>query len=206
MTSVLMVLTGADVWTMKNGTPHPTGFWSEEFTAPHQAFTGAGLDISVATPRGRAPAVDPLSLDLRFNTDQADVDSQQAYLASLKPQLDKPLALGDVNPADYDVMFVVGGPGPMQDLAVDPDIGGLIGRSSVIRARSSPRCAMVRRASCRLTTPTATGCSRGAGSPASATRRKISRASPGTRRGCSRIAFVLPGPCIRPKLRGLLPP
>jgi putative intracellular protease/amidase len=47
MTSVLMVLTGADVWTMKNGAPHPTGFWSEEFVAPHQSFTGAGLDVSV---------------------------------------------------------------------------------------------------------------------------------------------------------------
>ena len=127
MTSVLMVLTGANVWTMKNGTPHPTGFWSEEFVAPHKSFTGAGLDVSVATPGGRAPTVDSLSLDLRFNTGQADVDSQKAYLASQKPQLDKPLALGDVNPADYDVMFVVGGHGPMQDLAVDPDIGSLIG-------------------------------------------------------------------------------
>jgi putative intracellular protease/amidase len=127
MTSILMVLTGANVWTMKNGTPHPTGFWSEEFVAPHKSFTGAGLDVSVATPQGRAPAVDPLSLDLRFNTDQAEVDSQKAYLGSQKPHLDKPLALGEVNPADYDVMFVVGGHGPMQDLAVDPDVGGLIG-------------------------------------------------------------------------------
>src|ERR1700758_2484285 len=127
MTSVLMVLTGANVWTMKNGMPHPTGFWSEEFVAPHQSFTGAGLDVSVATPQGRAPTVDPLSLDLRFNKDQADVDSQKAYLASLKPQLDKPLVLGEVNPAGHDVMFVVGGHGPMQDLAVDPDIGRLIG-------------------------------------------------------------------------------
>jgi putative intracellular protease/amidase len=78
-------------------------------------------------PQARPPTVDPLSLDLRFNKDQADVDSQKAYLGSLKPQLDKPLVLGEVNPAGYDVMFVVGGHGPMQDLAVDPDIGGLIG-------------------------------------------------------------------------------
>lgn len=127
MTSVLMVLTGANVWTMKNGTPHPTGFWSEEFVAPHRTFAGAGLDITVATPQGRRPTVDPLSLDLRFNKDQADVDSQKAYLDSQKPQLDKPLVLGDLNPVGYDVMFVVGGHGPMQDLAVDPDIGGLIG-------------------------------------------------------------------------------
>ena len=76
---------------------------------------------------GEDPTVDPLSLALQFNhNDQAEVDSQKAYLDSLKSELDKPLVLGDVDPADYDVMFVVGGHGPMQDLAVDPDIGRLM--------------------------------------------------------------------------------
>jgi hypothetical protein len=69
MTPVLTVLTGADVRPMKNGTPHPTGFWPEEL-------------VAVATPHGRARTVDPLKLDLRFNKDQAGADSQ-------KPQLDK---------------------------------------------------------------------------------------------------------------------
>ena len=127
MTKVLMVLTGADTWTMKDGTPHPTGFWMEEFVRPHKTFTDAGFDVSMATPQGRAPTVDPLSLALQFNhDDQAEVDSQRAYLDGLKSQLDKPLVLGDANPDDYDVMFVVGGHGPMQDLAVDPDIGRLM--------------------------------------------------------------------------------
>jgi putative intracellular protease/amidase len=127
MTSVLMVLTGADTWTMKDGSPHPTGFWMEEFVRPHKTFSEAGFDVSIATPQGRTPTVDPLSLALEFNhNDQAEVDSQKAYLDSLKPELDNPLVLGAVDPADYDVMFVVGGHGPMQDLAVDPDIGRLM--------------------------------------------------------------------------------
>jgi putative intracellular protease/amidase len=127
MTSVLMVLTGADTWTMKDGSPHPTGFWMEEFVRPHKTFADAGFDVSSATPQGRTPTVDPLSLALEFNhNDPAEVDSQKTYLDSLKPELDNPLVLGDVDPAAYDVMFVVGGHGPMQDLAVDPDIGRLM--------------------------------------------------------------------------------
>ena len=127
MTKVLMVLTGAKVWTMKDGTPHPTGFWMEEFVRPHKTFTEAGLDVAIATPHGRAPTVDPLSLALEFNhNDQAEVDSQKAYLDSMQPQLQNPLVLSEVDPAEFGVMFVVGGHGPMQDLAVDPDIGGLI--------------------------------------------------------------------------------
>jgi len=44
MTSVLIVLSGAKEWTMKDGTPHPTGFWAPEFIAPHKTFTTAGFD------------------------------------------------------------------------------------------------------------------------------------------------------------------
>jgi putative intracellular protease/amidase len=122
-----MVLTGANVWTMKDSTPHPTGFWSEEFMAPHKTFTKAGFDISIATPHGRRPTPDPLSFNLSYNhNDAASVEAQKKYINSLK-QLEKPLVLGNVNPEEYDVMFVVGGHGPMQDLAVDPDIGRLMG-------------------------------------------------------------------------------
>ena len=127
MSKVLMVLTGAKVWTMRDGTPHPTGFWMEEFVRPHETFSRAGLDIAIATPQGRTPTVDPLSLALEFNhDDRAAVDGQKAYLDAMKSHLEHPLVLSEVDPADFDVMFVVGGHGPMQDLAVDPDIGGLI--------------------------------------------------------------------------------
>ena len=127
MTSVLMVLTGSNVWTMKDGTPHPTGFWAEEFVKPHQAFIAAGLEVTVATPRGVTPTVDPLSYSPAFNhNDPAIVASYQAYLREQEPILSAATPLDHVNPADVDIIFVVGGHGPMQDLAVDPNIGAIL--------------------------------------------------------------------------------
>jgi putative intracellular protease/amidase len=122
-----MVLTGAKVWTMKDGTPHPTGFWSEEFVTPHQMFSAAGLDVHVATAGGIMPTVDPLSFSLSYNNnDQGKVDAQRAYLKQLRGMLSSPSNLANVDPASYDVVFVVGGHGPMQDLAVAPGIGDLL--------------------------------------------------------------------------------
>lgn len=127
MTSVLMVLTGARVWTMKDGTPHPTGFWAEEFINPHKIFTAAGLEVSVATPGGAVPTVDPLSLSLGYNNnDAADVAGQQAYLKDLEDVLNSAAKLEDVEAASHDVVFLVGGHGPMQDMAVHPSVGDLL--------------------------------------------------------------------------------
>ena len=72
-----MVLTGADVWTMKDDSPHPTGFWMEEFVKPHKTFSEAGFDVSIAMPHGRAPTVDPLSLALQFNHDDQGPASRE---------------------------------------------------------------------------------------------------------------------------------
>jgi len=127
MTSVLIVLTGAKVWTMKDGTPHPTGFWAVEFTTAHQKFTAAGLEVHIATPGGVTPTVDPLSLSLGYNNnDQSNVDAQLAYLKQLEGVLSTTVRLEDADPASYDVVFVVGCHGPMQDLAVDPHIGDFL--------------------------------------------------------------------------------
>jgi putative intracellular protease/amidase len=126
MTSVAMILTGSNVWTMKDGTPHPTGFWAEEFVKPHRTFTAAGLDVTLSTPRGRTPAVDPLSFNLGYNNDdQSAVDSQKHYLDGLRDRLANTTPIADLDPGALDVVFVVGGHGPMQDLAVDPDLSGL---------------------------------------------------------------------------------
>jgi putative intracellular protease/amidase len=124
MSSVLMVLTGAKTWTMKDGTPHPTGFWAEEFIKPHRAFTEAGLEVSIATPRGVTPTADPLSLaDAYYKPEE--ISEQKAYLEAQADALGNTLVLEDVDPVNYDAMFVVGGHGPMQDLAVHPSIGDL---------------------------------------------------------------------------------
>jgi len=122
-----MILTGAKVWTMKDGTPHPTGFWSDEFVTPHRKFTAAGFEVHIATPGGVRPTVDPLSLAPAFNNnDQGFIDAQKAYVTQVEEVLSKPIKLADADPASYDVVFVVGGHGPMQDLAVDPNIGDLL--------------------------------------------------------------------------------
>ncbi len=126
MTQVLIVLTGAKTWTMKDGTPHPTGFWSREFIEAHKAFVGAGLDVKIATPGGVVPLVDELSFSVGYNKDEADVATQKAYLNNLESIFAKPLVLAEVNPTEFDVVFLVGGHGPMQDMAVDPSIGGIL--------------------------------------------------------------------------------
>ena len=126
MTSVAMILTGSSVWTMKDGTPHPTGFWAEEFVKPHQTFTAAGFDVTVSTPLGRTPTADPLSFNLGYNNnDRSVVDSFKQYLDALRDRLENTTPIADLDPGALDVVFVVGGHGPMQDLAVDPDISAL---------------------------------------------------------------------------------
>jgi putative intracellular protease/amidase len=126
MTSIAMIMTGSSVWTMKDGSLHPTGFWAEEFVKPHQTFRAAGFDVTLSTPQGRTPAVDPLSFDPAYNNnDQSVVDSYNEYLGGLRDRLENTTPIADLDPRALDVVFVVGGHGPMQDLAVDPDISGL---------------------------------------------------------------------------------
>ena len=126
MISVAMILTGSSVWTMKDGTPHPTGFWAEEFVKPHQTFTAAGFDVTVSTPLGRNPTADPLSFNLGYNNnDENVVDSFKQYLDALRDRLENATPIAGLDPGALDVVFVVGGHGPMQDLAVDPDISAL---------------------------------------------------------------------------------
>src|SRR5690349_19161181 len=70
MSKILFVLTGADHWTLADGTLHPTGFWAEEAAAPYEAFKAAGHDVVVATPGGVVPTVDQGSLAPEFNGGQ----------------------------------------------------------------------------------------------------------------------------------------
>lgn len=127
MSNVLLILTGATVWTMKNGTPHPTGFWAREFVEAYEVFTAGGLTIDIATPAGRSATVDQYSYEVGFNDgDPAFVERQKAFLASLSDALESPLALESVEPGSYDIVFIVGGHGPMQDLAVHPTLGELL--------------------------------------------------------------------------------
>ena len=125
MTRVLMVLSAADHWTLTDGTKHPTGVWAEEFVVPYNTFADAGWEIVVATPGGKAPTVDRLSLGIAGGL-PAKRRQLQATLDELASVLAHPAKLSDVDPDDFDLVFYPGGHGPMEDLAVDETSGALL--------------------------------------------------------------------------------
>ncbi|AKE38458.1 Putative intracellular protease/amidase [Corynebacterium camporealensis] len=123
MTSILFVVTAADKWTLADGTERETGFWAEELIAPHRVFSTAGWDITFATPGGKAPVVDEMSLDVLPEQVQM---AQENYLAEIGVALEDPLDLAEVNPDDYDAVFYPGGHGPMEDLSSDAESARII--------------------------------------------------------------------------------
>ena len=125
MTSVLIVVSAADGWTLNDGSSHPTGYWGEELAEPHRIFAAAGWDITLATPGGVAPTVDRLSLGLAGGL-PAKTRAVADYLRRHESALAEPKALVDIDPSDYDVVFYPGGHGPMEDLAVDADSGQIL--------------------------------------------------------------------------------
>src|ERR1700736_761640 len=125
MTSVLIVVSAADRWTLNDGSSHPSGYWAGELAEPHRIFAAAGWDITLATPGGVAPTVDRLSLGLAGGL-PAKTRAVTDYLRRHESALAHPKALADIDPADYDVVFYPGGHGPMEDLAVDADSGRLL--------------------------------------------------------------------------------
>lgn len=129
MTRVLIALTGAKEWVLKDHSTHPGGFWSPEFVYPHDLFTKAGYEITIATPAGVAAPVDAASLGLTIQeNDQASVDFQRDYLArpEIAAALANPAALEDLDVDDFDVVFVPGGFGVFQDLGDTAVIGQLV--------------------------------------------------------------------------------
>ena len=81
MTKVLIALTGATDWSLKDGSKHFGGVWSPEFVFPHDSFTKAGYEVVVATLGGVPATVDPASLSLGLQeNDPASVDFQRSYL------------------------------------------------------------------------------------------------------------------------------
>ncbi len=110
---ILMVLTSHD---KLGDTGKKTGFWLEEFAAPYYVLKDAGADITLASPKGGQPPLDPKSDEPDAQTEaterfKADAEGKAA-LASTHP-------LSEVKAEDYDAVFYPGGHGPMWDLAED---------------------------------------------------------------------------------------
>jgi len=110
---ILMILTSH---ASLGDSGHPTGFWLEEFTTPYYAFVDAGAQVTLASPKGGQPPIDPKSED-----ESAQSDSTRRF--SDDPQLQQKLAstqkLADVTHNPFDAIFFPGGHGPLWDLAED---------------------------------------------------------------------------------------
>jgi putative intracellular protease/amidase len=125
MSKILFVMTGADHWTLADGSKHPTGFWAEEAVVPYEAFKAAGHEVVVATPGGVVPVVDRASLAPEVNGGQEGADRIAAALAAMD-EIKRPIRLEDVDLDAYAAVFYPGGHGPMEDLAVDAVSGRLL--------------------------------------------------------------------------------
>src|SRR5580692_3817726 len=111
---IVMVLTSHD---QLGDTGRKTGFWLEEFAAPYFVFRDAGVQLTLASPKGGQPPVDPKS-DLSENQTPAMTRFKQDQAA--QKALSQTVKLADVKAEDYDTVFYVGGHGPMWDLAESP--------------------------------------------------------------------------------------
>jgi putative intracellular protease/amidase len=117
---ILMVLTSHDAL---GDTGEKTGFWLEEFAAPYYVFRDAGAAVTLASPKGGQPPLDPKSDAPDAQTDatkrfRADAEASAALASTHK--------LGEIDVADYDAVFYPGGHGPLWDLTNDAQSIALI--------------------------------------------------------------------------------
>lgn len=117
---ILMVLTSHDKLGSTGG---KTGFWLEEFAAPYYVFKDAGANITLASPLGGQPPLDPKSDD---PTAQTDSTCRFKADTALQTTLANTLKLSALVAADFDAVFYPGGHGPLWDLAEDSSSIALI--------------------------------------------------------------------------------
>jgi len=107
---ILMILTSHSAL---GNTGEKTGFWVEEFAAPYYVFADAGAEITLASPAGGQPPIDPKSKSPDFQTPSTQRFDDDA---PLQGKLANTLKLSEVQAADYDAVFYPGGHGPLWDL------------------------------------------------------------------------------------------
>lgn len=117
---ILMVITSHD---QLGDTGLKTGFWLEELAAPYYVFKDAGADITLASPLGGQPPLDPKSSEEGFQTDATRRFEADAAATA---QLANTVILSDVSHEAFDAIFYPGGHGPLWDLAEDAQSIALI--------------------------------------------------------------------------------
>jgi putative intracellular protease/amidase len=110
---ILIVLTSHE---KLGDTGKKTGFWVEEFAAPYYVLSDAGAEVTIASPKGGHPPIDPSS-----TTDDAQTEATRRFDRDeeLKKKLSQTTKLEEVNASDFDGVFYPGGHGPLWDLAND---------------------------------------------------------------------------------------
>jgi putative intracellular protease/amidase len=117
---ILMALTSHD---QLGDTGRKTGLWLEEFAAPYFVFRDAGVKLTLASPKGGQPPIDPKS-DLPGEQTPAMTRFKQDKEA--QKELSQTVKLSDMKSEDFDTIFYVGGHGPMWDIVDNPDAIALI--------------------------------------------------------------------------------
>lgn len=120
MKHVLFVLTSHEDL---GNTGHKTGFWIEEFAAPYYVLKDKGVKVTLASPKGGQPPIDPNSA-----AENAATDATKRFEndSETKDILSKTIPLVNVNQEDYDAVFYPGGHGPLWDLSEDKNSIALI--------------------------------------------------------------------------------
>ena len=117
---ILMVLTSHD---QLGGTGRKTGFWLEEFAAPYYVFKDGGADITLASPKGGQPPLDPVSDEPDSQTESTERFKKDKVAQTMLANTTK---LSTVAAHDFDALFYPGGHGPLWDLADNKDSIALI--------------------------------------------------------------------------------
>lgn len=117
---VLMVLTSH---SELGNTGEKTGFWIEEFAAPYYVMQDAGIEITLASPKGGQPPIDPKS---EAEDAQTDFTKRFKNDAKLQEKLSQTHRLNEMVADSYDALFYPGGHGPLWDLVTDADSIALI--------------------------------------------------------------------------------
>jgi putative intracellular protease/amidase len=112
---ILMVLTSHD---KLGNTGRPTGFWLEEFAAPYFVFRDAHVELTLASPKGGQPPIDPKSA---LPENQTPAMARFKQDAAAQAALARTVKLAGVRAEDYDTVFYPGGHGPLWDLAESSD-------------------------------------------------------------------------------------
>jgi putative intracellular protease/amidase len=120
MKKVLVVLPSHD---QLGNTGQKTGFWLEEFTDPYYKFIDSEYEVTMASPRGGKPPVDPKSTQ---KENQSESTQRFERDKSAQAKLENTLVLSQVSANDYDTLFLPGGHGPMWDLSSDENMKKIV--------------------------------------------------------------------------------